>query len=56
MKVVFSSHRRETLLFLITTVATVTSRVNQQYTYYSGALREARNAARGRSPKAKEMW
>ena len=38
MKTVFSSQRRETLSFLITTVATVTSRVNQQYTYYSGAL------------------
>ena len=56
MKMVFSSHRRETLSFLITTVATVTSRVNQQYSYYSGDPREARSVARGRSPIAKEMW
>ena len=56
MKTVFSSQRRETLSFLITTVATVTSRVNQQYTYYSGAPRAARGAARKRSPIPKEMW
>ena len=46
MKMVFSPHRRETLSFLITTVATVTSPVNQQYTYKSGDPREARSAAR----------
>ena len=31
MKVVFSSQRRETLLFLITDMAVVTSSANQQY-------------------------
>ena len=50
MKTVFSSQRRETLSFLITTVATVTSRVNQQYTYYSGAPRAARSARVGGAP------
>ena len=56
MKTVFCSQRRETLSFLITTVATVTSRVNQQYTYYSGAPREALRTARKQSPIPKEMW
>lgn len=56
MKIEFSSQRRETVLFLTTNMAAVTSRANQQYNTSAAAVNKHKNTHNKTNTQSHNFW